>query len=243
MDSGARFEKAALADGSLRARAGDATMLLWEYLAVPERDPKANGAAITLPAPQSVRLPYDTRCAALTKSGHRCKGRVLPERECCFCHDPESIAKRQASGRRSKHRSKLSRLPDGYLRKITNRRSVGEAMDRLYREIRLGIITPDMGRVLFGILTRLLDSGLSDGNETPRAPQRSKAARIRPKIQDLLTRADRRAWNRAVSIAPPTLFDDDRQPVERNESAAMRAAAKAELVAERALAMPLQPAS
>lgn len=218
-------------------------MLLWEYLAVPEHDPKANGAAVTVPLPQSVRLPYDTRCAAITKSGHRCRGRVLPNRECCFCHDPESVAKRQASGRRSKHRSKLARLPDGYLRRLTNRRSVGEAMDRLYREIRLGIITPDMGRVLFGILTRLLDSGLSDADAAPRAPQRSKAARIRPKIQDLLSRAERRAWNRAVSNAPPTLFDNESQSIERSESAAMRAAAKAELVAERALAMPLQPAS
>ena len=106
-----------------------------------------------------------------------------------------------AKGGRSHHR--LSNLPDGYLRKLTSRRAVGDAMDRLYREVRLGVITPEMGSVLFGILTRIMDSGLCDGGVPRTKPStRSKADRIRPQLADLLTRAERRAWRKAVASAP-----------------------------------------
>jgi hypothetical protein len=71
-------------------------------------------------------------------------------------------------------------------------------MDRLYREIRLGIVTPEMGRVLFDILTRLQDSNLVASG--PR-PERTKAARMRPKLTELLTRQERAAWKRAVDHA------------------------------------------
>jgi hypothetical protein len=95
-------------------------------------------------------------------------------------------------------------LPDGYLRKIKNRADVGHCMDRLYREVRLGAVTPEMGAVLFGILCRLLDSGLAGGPKAPASTaRRSKAARIRPKLKDLLTSQERADWNRAIAHAPP----------------------------------------
>lgn len=121
-----------------------------------------------------------------------------------MCHDPEFIDKRRrqrANGNAQRHR-RMTHLPDGYLRKLSDRRSVGNAMDRLYREVRLGVITPEMGGVMFDILTRLLDSGLADANGVPKAPHRSKAERIRPKLRDVLTRAERAAWRKAVANAP-----------------------------------------
>ena len=186
-------------------------MLLWEHLA------QANGTTHqTQDAPSAVvhqtkRLPFDLRCAALTRTGKRCRGRVLRGKDWCVFHDPETAVKRQVSARRSqaRGRSRLARLPDGYLRKITNRRSVGQAMDRLYREIRLGIITPEMGRVLFDVLTRILDSGLADGSAMPRSPERSKAARVRPRISELLTRAERLSWKQALDNAPDSVFGEE----------------------------------
>lgn len=183
-------------------------MLLWEHLGVPDRTTVEERASVAV-AQQIRRLPYDLRCSSVTKSGRRCRGRVLPDKECCVFHDPETAAKRQASVRRSRKRTRLARMPDGYLRKITDRRAVGQAMDRLYREVRLGIITPEMGRVLFDVLTRLLDSGLADLKVTPRAPGRSKAARTRPKLSELLTRAERRAWHGAVARAPASIVEDE----------------------------------
>ena len=99
-------------------------------------------------------------------------------------------------------------LPDGYLRKLTSRRAVGEAMDRLYREVRLGVLTPEMGAVLFGILTRILDSDLlASGPPKRPSSRRSKAEKIRPKLRQLLTRADRAAWQAAVANAPAESAD------------------------------------
>ena len=182
-------------------------MLFWEALTLP-REPNG-GLPMTQPAALCPRrLPYDRRCAVVTKSGKRCKGRIRPGTDHCPLHDPALASQRRlrptAKGGRAHRR--LSHLPDGYLRKLTNRAADGNAMDRLYRELRLGVVTNEMGTVLFGILTRLLDSGLVDsGKLTTGAGNRSKAARLRPKLSEWLTRSERAAWNRAVAGAPASV--------------------------------------
>jgi hypothetical protein len=181
-------------------------MLLWEVLRLPingQNRPNANGKCITL---QSQRLPYDKRCVAITKAGTRCRGRIQPGKDCCFFHDPEMTAefRRRMAAKAAQSRRRLSHLPDGYLRKLSSIAAVGQAMDRLYREVRLGIITPEMGNVLFKVLTRLLDSGLVS---TGPHPERSKATRVRPKLRDLLTRTERTAWQKAIENVPATTTD------------------------------------
>lgn len=178
-------------------------MLLWEVLAAPTGDGNgsANGATSATVAP---RLPFDKRCAGITKSGRRCRGKIRNGSQWCIFHDPELAAKRkraQEAARRDPRR-KLTHLPDGYLRKLTSRRAVGEAMDRLYREVRLGLITPEMGNVMFNILTRLLDSELIRDPARPGAADRSKAAKLRPRLNEVLTRRERAAWRKAVANAP-----------------------------------------
>lgn len=189
-------------------------MLFWEALTLPRE--QNGGSSTTQPAvlcPQ--RLPFDKRCATVTKSGRRCKGRIRPGTDHCPLHDPVLIAERRlrppSNGVRAHRR--LSHLPDGYLRKLSNRTSVGNAMDRLYRELRLGIVTNDMALVLFNILTRLLDSGLVDsGKIKATAGKRSKTTRLRPKLSELLTRSERTAWQRAVASAPAAVLQvHDRQ--------------------------------
>ena len=172
-------------------------MLLWETLGVTTQDPRTapgNGESVLR---RTRRLPFDTRCAALTKAGLRCRGRSRNGTEFCPFHDPElTTERRRRMAAKGVQKRRLSHLPDGYLRKLTNRTAVGHAMDRLYREVRLDVVTPEMGKVLFDVLTRILDSGLV---EEGRCPQRTKAARIRPKLNDLLTRKERAAWRRAAA--------------------------------------------
>jgi len=179
-------------------------MLLWEMLEVPPTRREGESPDASPAVQHTRRLPFDMFCCAVTKSGRRCRGKVRKGSEYCIFHDPALAAKRKKtmSSPTTKRRRKLSHLPDGYLRKLTDHRSIGQAMDRLYREIRLGIITPQMGRVLFSILTRLLDSGLADLNGAPKAPSRTKAARMRPKLSELLTLAEKAAWRKAVANAP-----------------------------------------
>jgi len=177
-------------------------MLLWEHLSriLPIGGKRSDYA--DSPLLQSTRLPFDTRCAVITKSGKRCKGRIHKGSEFCALHDPEVAAKRRLAGSKPRRENPLSKLPDGYLRRLSTRASVGLAMDRLYREVRLGLVTAEMGGVLFGILTRLMDSGLLDKGRLPKSTNRSRADRLRPKLADLITRAERAAWERAVSRAP-----------------------------------------
>ena len=191
-------------------------MLLWETLASQDCGPHASDENCSSVAIAPKRLPFDKRCSAMTKAGRRCRGRIREGTEFCPFHDPTVTAKRRqalaAKGGRSHH--KLAHIPDGYLRKLTDRCSIGHAMDRLYREIRLGVVTPQMGTVLFNILTRLLDSGLSDNGvaatSTPHN-NRSKADRLRPKLSQLLTHAERRAWREAATNAPGEFYRDQKQ--------------------------------
>jgi hypothetical protein len=117
-------------------------------------------------------------------------------------------------------------------------------MDRLYRELRLGIVTNEMGLVLFNILTRLLDSGLVDsGKLTATAGNRSKATRLRPKLNELLTRSERTAWQRAVANAPASVLQaHDRQYLPLQAGVKINGANRLE-VGERPLKLALQAAS
>jgi hypothetical protein len=182
-------------------------MLLWEALSVSTEQAPAKPTTGQSFQACAVRLPYDKRCAALTKSGTRCRGRIRNGSDFCVFHDPELAARRRrrpsATGQR---RRRLTHLPDGYLRKLTGTAAVGEAMDRLYREVRLGAITTEMGEVLFNILTRMLDSGLV---ATGPCPERTRAARLRPKLSELLTRGERAAWRKAVNNAMTSSLPED----------------------------------
>lgn len=220
-------------------------MLFWEALTLPRE--RNGGPPTTQPAalcPQ--RLPFDKRCAVVTKSGKRCKGRIRPGTDYCPLHDPALAEQRRLrpTSRGVHAHRRLSHLPDGYLRKLTNRAAVGNAMDRLYRELRLGIVTNEMGSVLFGILTRLLDSGLVDsGKLTAAAGNRSKATRLRPKLSELLTRSERAAWRRAVVSAPASVLQaHDRQHLALQASPKINGTNRQETL-EKPVKLALQAAS
>ena len=183
-------------------------MLFWEAV-FPQRRRRPSIRPLEPTALRSVRLPYDKRCAGVTKVGRRCRGRIVEGSDYCTFHDPDISAQRRrenaSKGGRSHRR--LSHIPDGYLRRLTDRASIGHAMDRLYREVRLGIVTSEMGAVLFGILCRLLDSGMSnEQRDTSVASRRGKADRIRPKLAELLTHTERAAWRQAATNAPEVFF-------------------------------------
>ncbi len=201
-------------------------MLLWEALAT-YTEPRSNETDGHDPVEHATtRLPHDRRCAATTKAGHRCRARILAGKEHCTFHNPDITAerRRQHSARGGRARHRLDRMPDGYLRKLSDRRSIGTAMDRLYREVRLGIVTPEMGGVLSGILTRLLDSDLC---KAAAANGRSKAEKVRPKLSLALTRAERTAWKKALTNSTVQLLDPPSaiktQPLTHNVAARISA--------------------
>lgn len=182
---------------------GKGSSLFWESLNATPQGRWSGSTAGNEPA-RPRRLPFDKRCAGTTRSGRRCKGRIQKGSDYCSFHDPSMTSEKRkrnaAMGGRS--RANLAHIPGGYLRKLDSLRAIGDAMDRLYREVRLGQVTPEMGDVLFRILTRVLDSGLLT-SATGRAPsRRAKAVKVRSKLAELLTLEERRAWRQAVAHAP-----------------------------------------
>ena len=135
-------------------------MLFWEFLH--NTNPPARFHKIPDGAPEPAvtqRLPYDTQCTATTKVGARCRGRIRQGRDFCPFHDPQLLAdrrRRMSENGTKDRRLRLSHIHGGYLRKLKSRAAIGEAMDRLYREVRMGSVSLEMGTVLLGILTRLL---------------------------------------------------------------------------------------
>lgn len=201
-------------------------MLLWEVLSRPIVRVLGEPGGVQQTIPLSRRLPYETRCSTITKSGKRCRGKIRKGSEFCALHDPEVVERRRgaSSPSRKSARYRLAHLPDGYLRKLNNRAAVGNAMDRLYRETRLGIISHEMAAVLFNVLTRLMDSGLLDDGRVVDVT-RCKADRIRPSMKEWLTRTERSAWKKAVAQAPASvLAQHTGKPLERSAGLPLQAA-------------------
>jgi hypothetical protein len=176
--------------------------LLWEALRSLRKDGGSEPGAS--PAPAYTREPMQKLCAATTKSGKRCKGKARPGQDFCTFHDPSLTAeqRREIASRGGKSHRRLNHLPDGYLRKLQTPAAVGEAMDRLYREVRLGQIEPAMARTLLDILTRLHDRLASKPPvKTPSVVRPTRAQRVRPKLEDELSRAERDAWQK-MGIEP-----------------------------------------
>ncbi len=181
-------------------------MLLWESLNARTPHVKEVARIPVNRAGGNRRLPFETRCIAITKAGKRCKGKHRPNCEYCAFHDPELAAVRKQkadAARAARKRRQLTHLPDGYLGMLNSRRTIGDAMDRLYREIRVGRVNLEMGKLLFSVLTRLMDSGLcNDGLSEDGAWDRTKALRVRPKLKELLTDAEKVALRRAADRIP-----------------------------------------
>lgn len=191
-------------------------MLLWERLGKGKANTETgkHNAQPVVKQPElamrSKRLPYDVRCAARAKAGHRCHCRIIKGSEFCLFHDPVASARLREKLRQTPPRvRRLMNLPSGYLRKMTSVRSVAAAMDQLYRELRTGLITPEMATHLLTILGRLLDSGLLTG--APHAPQRTKAHRMRLHLSDVLARGERKAWRLAVATAPAAVLRSEEE--------------------------------
>jgi hypothetical protein len=153
-----------------------------------------------------VRLPGDTRCAAVTKKGTRCKGRIHTGSEYCYFHDPdvERPARRAASKRRAYH-------VDGVSSRLTTRRGITQALERLVHDTQMGIVPPDVGRALFEMLERMLHLYYETRpRRNPRQTDRSRAARLLRRLAKTYVKAERgkrqvipRAPASARSAAPP----------------------------------------
>ena len=210
-------------------------MLLWEQMrelkrvARPEK--KFDDATqVPVLAPKPRRSKFDKRCAAKTRSGRQCRGRIVEGSDYCSFHDPDMTKdqRRRNAAKGGRSNRNLSHIMDGYLRPLNDEEAVGQAMDRLYREVRLGKVTPDMGRVLLVILVRLLREGLAKPTNPKRDFKKTKAYRFGRKLDALLTEKEKTAWQRAVNKAPASFFPSGTKEAQEQKHANPKSDTQAE---------------
>ena len=133
-------------------------MLLWEAVGG-KKPPHQGKQTITQPATAWLRsIQPPDRCGAMTRVGRHCRCRRAPGSEFCAFHDPVLAAqiREKAQAKREERRRQMGALPEGYLKTLTNVDGIASALDRLYREVRLGVISPRTASVMLAIVDRLL---------------------------------------------------------------------------------------
>lgn len=124
-----------------------------------------------------VRMPGDTRCIARCKSGSRCRGRIRKGSDYCLFHDPAMTPERRRAmaAKAAQSSRKRAALPKGYPRRLNTPEAVCRALDRLYREIRTGVVDAAMGRTLLAILLHLADRQRGQNGTAERSARRIQA--------------------------------------------------------------------
>lgn len=179
-------------------------MLLWEALGADLRRMKQEAASDVDVAGPGSRLHLDKRCTAITKAGRRCRGRARAGLHFCPFHDPAVSAeqRRENAAKGGRSRDRLAQLLEGYPRRLSSTAAIGKALDCLYREIRAGLVSSEMGRVLLSILIHIMDTQIKGSSPDPKErKRRSKVDRMRPKLEELLAQAEQAASRVAVANA------------------------------------------
>ena len=103
-------------------------------------------------------LQRDDICTARTHAGRQCRCRKARGSEFCNFHDPEISARirEQARLKREARKKQMAALPAGYLKSLNSPDGVPSALDNLFREVRLGVVSPRTANVMLSIIDRLL---------------------------------------------------------------------------------------
>jgi hypothetical protein len=167
---------------------------------------KSNGASTaTAKKPQPhrfVRVAGDTRCCGRRKDGGRCRGRARPGTDFCFFHDPaiSSTQRREIAAKGGKSRRRRKTLPKGYPRQLNSPRTIQKALDRLYSEVRTGVLDAETGRTLLEVIERLTQTVDLGGNGKAMAITDRVAA-----IANVIEQSPQPEVVEAATVAPPTV--------------------------------------
>ena len=191
-------------------------MLLWE--AVGGKRFRSQSSTPTIqPISTRVRsMQAGDRCTAHTRVGRQCRCRRARGSEFCAFHDPEISARirAKAKAKREARKRQLASLPDAYLKTLTSPDGVGTALEHLFREVRLGVISPRTAQVMLAIVDRLLAYDRLLKTVGPRKANRKlRALEVRQQVMHLLE--DLRAPS--VPDSPPKVVTGKSMPIRGKE--------------------------
>jgi len=142
-------------------------MLLWEAVGG-KKVPKQGVPTKVQPISTRLRgIQASDRCEAITRSGRRCRCRRAAESQFCNFHDPEIAARIRECARqkRAERQAALAGLPSEYMKSLSTVDGIVGALDGLFREVRLGVVSPRTAGIMLSIIDRLMiyDKLVSEG--------------------------------------------------------------------------------
>ncbi len=201
-------------------------MLLWEAVSgnnVTKSPAQTKVKAIST-RPRSLRV--NDRCAAQTRVGRRCRCRKAHGSDFCNFHDPEISARIRAASaaKREAKKQQLAALPEGYLKTLANTDGIVNALENVYREVRLGVISTRTASVLLAIVDRMIayDKLISTvGRRRTTKLQRAKELRmlVSDLMEDMETRGPAKqvaSSSKSVPAALPSAKSNSRRQSQKN---------------------------
>lgn len=160
-------------------------MLLWEAVGK-KKVPKAAGGTVVQPISTRLRgMQASDRCEAMTRAGRRCRCRKAAESQFCNFHDPEISARirERARIKRAERQAALAGLPTEYMKSLSTVDGITSALDGLFREVRLGVVSPRTAGIMLSIIDRLMiyDRLVSQGARR-RVNKRMRAHEVRSQL-------------------------------------------------------------
>lgn len=176
--------------------------LLWEAVST-KKTAGASAPAVVQPISTRLRsLQRHDRCAGRTRAGRQCRCRKAKTSEFCNFHDPEIAARirERARAKREERKRQLAALPEGYDKSLNGPDGIAHALDTLYREVRLGIVSPRTASVMLSIIDRLLVYDKLVATHGPRrAAKKLRAQEIRQQLVAVLEEMKLPAPSRPVN--------------------------------------------
>jgi hypothetical protein len=160
-------------------------MLLWEAVGG-KKVPKSGGPTKVQPISTRLRsIQAPERCEAITRAGRRCRCRRATESQFCNFHDPAIAARIRASAahKRAERQAALAGLPAAYMKSLSTVDGITGALDGLFREVRLGVVSPRTAGIMLSIIDRLMiyDKLVSEGARR-RVDKRLRAHEVRRQL-------------------------------------------------------------
>lgn len=160
-------------------------MLLWEAVGG-KKVPKQGVPTKVQPISTRVRgMQAPDRCEAVTRAGRRCRCRKAAESKFCNFHDPEIAARIRECARqkRAERQAALAGLPTEYMKSLGSVDGIIGALDGLFREVRLGVVSPRTAGIMLSIIDRLMiyDKLVSEGAKR-RVSKRLRAHEVRAQL-------------------------------------------------------------
>lgn len=196
-------------------------MLLWEAVGGKTLKKQSKTRPIQTISTRVRSMQADHRCTAFTKVGRQCRCRRAKESQFCAFHDPDISARirAKAKAKREARKRQLASLPDAYLKTLASPEGVGTALEHLFREVRLGVVSPRTAQVMLAIVDRMLAYDRLMKTVGPRKANRKlRALEVRQQVMHLLE--DMRAP--AVPDAPPKVVPSKSKPIRGKEVVRVR---------------------